>query len=94
MNRRPKVHVTIDTLALGGFDAQQRSVLVAALQAELGRQLAEPETFAALQSGRSLAGIKVEPFTLKPGGTAEQIGVQSSQQLVRSLTGQRVPRAR
>lgn len=94
MNRRPQVHLTIDTLALAGFDARQRSALVAALQAELSRQLAEPETFAALQAGRSLAGLKAEPFTLKPGSGATQIAAQSSQQLVRSLTGARPTRAR
>jgi len=94
MNRRPQLHVTIDTLALAGFDAQQRSALVAALQAELGRQFAEPEVFAALQSGRSLARLKTEPFSLKPGDGAARIGAQSSQQLVRSLTGPRPPRIR
>lgn len=94
MSRSPRVHVTIDTLALAGFDARQRAALVAALQAELGRQLADPATFAALQSGRSLSGLKPDPFTLEPGAGAARIGTQSSQQLVRSLTGSRKPQAR
>lgn len=94
MSRRPQVHLTIDTLALAGFDAAQRKALVSSLQAELSRQLADPEAFAALQTGRSLAGLKAEPFTLKPGGGTKQVATQSSQMLVRSLTGTRAPRAR
>ena len=89
MNRRPQVHLTIDTLALPGFDARQRAALVAALQSELARQLAHPDTHAALRSSRSLASLKLPPLNLAAGADARQIAAQSTRALVQGLAGPR-----
>ena len=87
MSSSGKVHVTIDTLALAGFDPQQRRAIVTALQAELSRHFAQPEHLAALTSSRSLAGLKIPPFTLPADATPQQVAAQSSKRLIHGLTG-------
>jgi hypothetical protein len=87
MSSPTKVYVTIDTLALAGFDSRQRQAIVAALQAELSRHFARPETLAALGSSRSLAALRLPPFTLPAGATPRQVAALSSQRLIHGLTG-------
>ena len=87
MSAPGKVHLTIDTLALAGFDPRQHQAIVAALQAELRRHFAHPEHLAALGSSRSLAGLRMPPFTLPADATAGQVAAQSAQRLVHGLTG-------
>jgi hypothetical protein len=86
MSTPAKVHLTIDTLALAGFEPQQRSAIVAALQAELGRHFAQPENLAAFTSSRSLAGVSTKPFTLPAGATPRQIATQTARQMMHGLT--------
>lgn len=87
MSSPGKVYVTIDTLALAGFDPRQRNAIVAALQAELSRHFAQPEHLAGLTSTRSVASLRLPPFTLAAGATPRQVAAQSSQRLIHGLTG-------
>jgi hypothetical protein len=66
-----RIHVTIDRLVLRGVDAGDRPHLVAALQAELGRVLSNPETRAAwARSGRTpVLRLGNVPFAPGPAGS-------------------------
>ena len=48
-----RIHVTIDRLALQGFDPAERAALVEGLKGELTRALADPAARAALKSRRT-----------------------------------------
>jgi hypothetical protein len=48
-----QIRVTIDRLALQGFDSRERAALVEGLKAELARTLADPASRAVLKSRRT-----------------------------------------
>jgi hypothetical protein len=47
------IRITIDRLALQGFDAAERAALIEGLKSELARTLADPASRAALKSRRT-----------------------------------------
>lgn len=64
-----RIRVTIDELALKGFEPGQRRALVEGLQAELSRALAEPGASEAwAQSGRTPA-LRLGPMTIGPSAS-------------------------
>lgn len=62
-----RIHLTIDRLALSGFDSAQRSSLIEGLQSELARILANPATHAALQHSRRTPVLRLGSIALDPG---------------------------
>jgi hypothetical protein len=76
------LRVTIDRLALGGFDSAERRAFVEGFERELARALASPTTRSDLSRSKG-AGTRRIPV-LKLNGVALQPGVSGA----RSLGGQ------
>jgi hypothetical protein len=66
-----RIRVTIDRIALAGFDAAQRAALIEGLQGELKRMLADPAVRTAMTSRRTPV-VRLGPMTLAPGRTGSR----------------------
>lgn len=61
------IHVTIDRLALKGFDASDRKALVEGLRSELSRVLSDPATRAEWARSRRTPVLRLGRMPLEPG---------------------------
>jgi hypothetical protein len=61
------IHVTIDRLALKGFDPADRKALVEGLQSELSRVLSDPATRAEWVRSRRTPVLRLGRMPLEPG---------------------------
>jgi len=61
------IHVTIDRLALKGFDPADRKALVEGLQTELSRVLSDPATRAEWARSRRTPVLRLGRMPLEPG---------------------------
>lgn len=62
-----RIHLTIDRLALSGFDPAQRSALIEGLQSELTRIFGNPETRSGLKHSRRTPVLRLGSIALDPG---------------------------
>ena len=62
-----RLHVTIDRVALAGFDPAERAALVEGLQTELTRMLADPALRSALASSRRTPVVRLGRMPLTRG---------------------------
>ena len=87
MNDRPNIHIYIDRLILDGISVPhaQRPVLQAAVEAELGRLLAEGGIGAELRSGSAVPSISTPAIQLSPEGSPNQWGHQIAHAVYRGI---------
>lgn len=80
-----KINLHIDRLILDGIDldAAQRPVLQAAVEAELGRLLAEGGVGADLAGGGAVPSVRAAGFEMGGEGNPRQLGAQ----IARSVYG-------
>ncbi len=81
-----KFHVSIDRLVLRGFAPEQRQAIAQSLRNELARQLAEPESAQAFQSGNK-ALLRGGELRLSNDASAHSLGTQAAQRIVQRLRG-------
>jgi hypothetical protein len=62
-----KIHVTIDRVALGGFEPAERAALIEGLKTELARVLADPATRAAWARSRRTPVLRLGRMPLTRG---------------------------
>jgi hypothetical protein len=62
-----RVRVTIDRLALKGFERGREKAFAEGLQAELARSLGDPAARADLAQSRRMAVLRVGPLPHEPG---------------------------
>jgi hypothetical protein len=80
-----RVSVTIDRLVLNGFEPDQRQALVAGLQQELARILADPAMRSALKP-RDRPRIRLTPITFIPGdASGRSLGAKLAHGIGRGL---------
>jgi len=79
-----RIAVSIDRLVLNGFDATQRGQIVAQLQAELTRLLADPVAASEIARSRHLPTLRIPAA---PNAPASPAGVQAAASIVRGLRG-------
>ncbi len=84
VSARPRVNINISRLVLRGFSAEQGSVIVAQLRAELARLLADPRTAAGLAQSRHLPALRVAA-PVRMSATHGAIGTQAAASIVRGL---------
>ena len=77
-----RIHVHIDRLVLRGVPREQRDALVASLQRELVRQLAQPGGHADLHPWHA-ATLRSNLPTLQAGATPAQIGTSAARAIVK-----------
>jgi hypothetical protein len=81
-----RVHVTIDRLALSGFDAAERAALVDELQTELTRLLADPAMGAAWKRSRRTPVLRLGRVGFQPGVSGSRgLGRSVARAIGRSL---------
>ena len=80
-----KLH--IDSLVLQGFNSADRGRIVAAMQQELTRLLAERGVPPSLGQGDSVAQVDGGQFQITPGDRAGAIGSRVAQHVYKGLTG-------
>jgi hypothetical protein len=76
-----RIRLTIDRIALQGFDPADRKALVAGIRSQLERVLADSRTRAALTHSRRTPVVRLGTLSFKPGpagsrGLGTQIGSQ------------------
>jgi len=88
MNDRPNIQIYIDRLILDGFSVPhaQRPVLQAAVEAELGRLLAEGGIGAELRSGGTVPSVPAPAIELSPDGNSTEWGQQIAQAVYQGLS--------
>lgn len=79
-----RVHISIDRLALDGFDRGQRKAIVAGLVAELQRQASEPGFLEAMRSFSS-PSIRGGRLPTPRDAAPEAIGVSAARRLLHGL---------
>ncbi|MGC2403632.1 MAG: hypothetical protein WA510_27825 [Acidobacteriaceae bacterium] len=80
------IRVTIDRVALAGFDPAQRAALVAGLKDELSRVLASPMARAALTGSRRTPVVRLGKMPLTPGKSgSRQFGTSLARAIGRRL---------
>jgi hypothetical protein len=79
------IHVTIDRLVLGGFPAEQRDGIAAALTATLKRELSEPGSVSAFGGSRSERRLTPAALKFERAASAGEIGTSAGRGLARSL---------
>jgi hypothetical protein len=67
-----RIHVTIDRVALAGFDPAQRRALVEGLKAELSGVLASPAARSALVGSRRTPVLRLGRIPLAPGASGSR----------------------
>ena len=80
-----RVVLHIDRLMLKGFRREDRDALVTALQAEIGRVLAEPQVLGRLSALQNVARLVVPAIQTDFGATPQQVGTQVAQGLGREI---------
>ena len=81
----PRLSLSIDRLVLHGVAPAQREAVVAALAAELERQLAMPGAAAALGADRHVASLPAQPVPARDTRPAT-LGTAGARGLVGALT--------
>jgi hypothetical protein len=67
-----RIRVTIDELALKGFEPGQRKALVDGLQGELARALADPATRGDCASSRRTPVLRLGQMAIEPGASGSR----------------------
>jgi hypothetical protein len=67
-----RIHLTIDRLALTGFDPAERSALIEGLRNELAHILAHPATRVALKHSRRTPILRLGSLSAEPGPTGSR----------------------
>lgn len=80
-----RVVLHIDRLVLKGFQRRDRDALVAALQAEMGRVLAEPQALARLSALHDAARLVVPAVHTDIGASPQQVGTCVAQGFGREI---------
>jgi hypothetical protein len=83
MSRAPRISVTIDRLVLRGFAPAQRDAIANALQAELGRQLAESGRAGLLTDSRATPALRAG--TIGPQSSWRGVGARAAGQILTAL---------
>jgi hypothetical protein len=81
-----RVVVHIDSLALKGFRYEDRYTVAAALQDELTRVLAAPETAQQVASLGSVPRLRLGSVNLGAGTKPHQVGAETGRAIGRGLT--------
>jgi hypothetical protein len=81
-----RIGLTIDRIALRGFDPADRNALVAGIRSQLERALANPSTRAALTHSRGTPVVRLGALPFQPGvagsrALGSQIGTKISSRI-------------
>ena len=80
-----RIRLTIDSLALQGFDPAERNALIASLRSELERALADPQARAAWKSHRRPV-LRLGSLSYQPGLSGSRaLGSQIARAVGRSM---------
>jgi hypothetical protein len=87
MNDRPNIHIYIDRLILDGISVPhaQRPLLQAAVEAELGRLLAEGGVGEEWRSGGAVPSLSTPAIQLSPDSSPTQWGHQIAHAVYRGI---------
>jgi hypothetical protein len=88
MNDRPNIQIYIDRLILDGISVphSQRPLLQAAVEAELGRLLAEGGIGGEWRSGGAVPSLSTPAIQLSPDSNPTQWGHQIAQSVYRGIS--------
>ena len=87
MNDRPNIQIYIDRLIIDGISVPhaQRPLLQSAVEAELGRLLAEGGVGAEWQQGGAVPSVSTPAIQLSPDGSPTQWGHQIAHAVYRGI---------
>ena len=80
-----QVRVDIERLVLKGFRYEDRHAIAAALQDELARLLAAPETAARLAELGHVARVSIDSFNVQANQKPSQVGTETGRAIGKGL---------